>query len=124
MNAIAYDIIVRPIITEKTSRQMELGQYTFEVLPKANKIEIRKAIEEVFKVKVVKVNTIQVRSKPKRMGAPGRRPSSPSQRVRRSLSLRAQAPRQKGETSNGNQEISSHYAQPPSDGDARFFGNH
>ena len=69
MNAIAYDIIVRPIITEKTSRQMELGQYTFEVLPKANKIEIRKAVEEVFKVKVVKVNTIQVRSKPKRMGA-------------------------------------------------------
>ena len=69
MNATSYDIIVRPVITEKTSRQMELGQYTFEVLPKANKIEIRKAVEEVFKVKVVKVNTIQVRSKPKRMGA-------------------------------------------------------
>lgn len=69
MNAIAHDIIVRPVITEKTSRMMELGQYTFEVLPKANKIEIRKAVEEVFKVKVVRVNTIQVRSKPKRMGA-------------------------------------------------------
>ena len=68
MNAISYDIIVRPIITEKTSRQMELGQYTFEVLPEANKIEIRKAVEEVFKVKVVRVNTVQVRSKPKRMG--------------------------------------------------------
>ena len=54
MNAVAHDIIVRPIIT---------------VLPKANKIEIRKAVEEVFKVKVVRVNTIQVRSKPKRMGA-------------------------------------------------------
>ena len=53
MNATSYDIIVRPVITEKTSRQMELGQYTFEVLPKANKIEIRKAVEEVFKVKVV-----------------------------------------------------------------------
>ena len=38
------------------------------VLPKANKIEVRKAVEEVFKVKVVRVNTIQVRSKPKRMG--------------------------------------------------------
>lgn len=69
MNAVAYDIIVRPIITEKSSRLMEMGQYTFEVLPKANKIDIRNAVEEVFKVKVVKVNTIQVRSKPKRMGA-------------------------------------------------------
>ena len=69
MNAVAHDIIVRPIITEKTSKLMELGQYTFEVLPKANKIEVRKAVEEVFKVKVVRVNTIQVRSKPKRMGA-------------------------------------------------------
>jgi large subunit ribosomal protein L23 len=69
MNAVAHDILVRPIITEKTSRLMELGQYTFEVLPKANKIEVRKAVEEVFKVKVVRVNTIQVRSKPKRMGA-------------------------------------------------------
>jgi len=69
MNAVAHDIIVRPIITERTSALMELGQYTFEVLPKANKIEIRKAVEEVFNVKVVRVNTIQVRSKPKRMGA-------------------------------------------------------
>lgn len=69
MNVTSYDIIVRPIITEKTSRQMELGQYAFEVLPKANKIEIRKAVEEVFKVKVVKVNTLTVPSKPKRMGA-------------------------------------------------------
>lgn len=69
MRTTAHDIIVRPIITEKTSRMMEMGQYVFEVLPKANKIEIRKAIEEVFQVKVVRVNTIQVRSKPKRMGA-------------------------------------------------------
>lgn len=69
MNAVAHDIIIRPIITERTSALMELGQYTFEVLPKANKIEIRKAVEEVFNVKVVRVNTIQVRSKPKRMGA-------------------------------------------------------
>ena len=69
MNATAFDIIVRPIITERTSALMELGQYTFEVLPKANKIEIRKAVEEVFNVKGVRVNTIQVRSKPKRMGA-------------------------------------------------------
>lgn len=69
MKSVAHDIIIRPIITEKTSRMMELGQYTFEVLPQANKIEIRNAVEEVFKVKVAKVNTIKVRSKPKRMGA-------------------------------------------------------
>ena len=68
MNAIAYDVIVRPIITERTSSLMEMGQYTFEVLPKANKIEIRKAVEEVFNVKVVSVNTITVHAKPKRMG--------------------------------------------------------
>ena len=65
---IAHDIIVRPVITEKSSRQMEDGKYTFEVLPKANKVEVKKAVEEVFKVKVLKVHTIKVRSKPKRLG--------------------------------------------------------
>ena len=68
MNAVAHDIIVRPIITEKSSRLMALNKYTFEVLPGANKIEIRKAVEEVFKVKVASVHTIKVHSKPKRMG--------------------------------------------------------
>ena len=68
MNAVAHDIIVRPIITEKTSRMMELGQYAFEVLPKANKIEIRKAVETLFKTKVVDVRTMNVRGKRRRMG--------------------------------------------------------
>ena len=68
MIALAHDIIVRPVITEKSSRLMSQNKYTFEVLPKANKIEIRKAVEEVFKVKVSGVHTIKVRSKPKRMG--------------------------------------------------------
>lgn len=68
MKHLAHDIIVRPVITEKSSRMMEHNQYTFEVLPKANKVEIRKAVEEVFKVKVEKVRTIKVHSKPKRMG--------------------------------------------------------
>ena len=68
MNAVAHDIIVRPIITEKSSRLMALNKYTFEVLPGANKIEIRKAVEDVFKVKVASVHTIKVHSKPKRMG--------------------------------------------------------
>jgi large subunit ribosomal protein L23 len=68
MIALAHDIIVRPVITEKSSRLMSQNKYTFEVLPKANKIEIRKAVEDVFKVKVSSVHTIKVRSKPKRMG--------------------------------------------------------
>lgn len=68
MNAVAHDIIVRPIITEKSSRLMALNKYTFEVQPGANKIEIRKAVEDVFKVKVASVHTIKVHSKPKRMG--------------------------------------------------------
>jgi large subunit ribosomal protein L23 len=64
----AHDIIVRPIITEKSSRMMEDNKYTFEVHPQANKTEVRKAVETVFKVKVEKVHTLKVRSKPKRMG--------------------------------------------------------
>ncbi|MDR1884797.1 MAG: 50S ribosomal protein L23 [Synergistaceae bacterium] len=68
MIALAHDIIVRPIITEKSSRLMALNKYTFEVMPAANKIEIRRAVEEVFKVKVSSVHTIKVHPKPKRMG--------------------------------------------------------
>ena len=51
MNLVAHDIIIRPVVTEKSSRIMELNKYTFEVHPMANKIEIRKAVEVVFKVK-------------------------------------------------------------------------
>lgn len=69
MKLMAHDIIVRPVITEKSSRLMGLNKYTFEVHPHANKCEIRNAVETVFKVKVDSVHTIQVRSKPKRMGA-------------------------------------------------------
>jgi large subunit ribosomal protein L23 len=69
MKLLAHDIIVRPIITEKSNRMMEHNKYSFEVLPQANKIEIKEAVQAVFKVKVEKVNTIQVRSKPKRLGA-------------------------------------------------------
>jgi large subunit ribosomal protein L23 len=68
MIALAHDIIVRPVVTEKSSRLMSHNKYTFEVLPQANKIEIRKAVEEVFKVKVTSVHTINMPSKPKRMG--------------------------------------------------------
>ena len=69
MNLIAHDIIIRPIITEKSSALTEQNKYTFEVHRSANKIQIRKAIEQIFKVKVISVNTMNVPSKPKRMGA-------------------------------------------------------
>ena len=65
----AYDIIKRPIITEQSMEQTEMKRYTFEVAKNANKIEIAKAIEEIFGVKVAKVNTINMQGKAKRMGA-------------------------------------------------------
>ena len=63
-----YEIIKRPIITEKTTKLAETGVYTFEVDKKANKIEIASAIQTIFNVKVVKVNTINVLPKAKRVG--------------------------------------------------------
>ncbi len=63
-----YEIIKRPIITEKTTKLAESGVYTFEVDKRANKIEIANAIEEIFKVKVVSVNTINVLPKKKTVG--------------------------------------------------------
>ena len=77
MAATAYDIIKRPIITEQSMEQTELKRYTFEVDKRANKIEIAKAVEEIFGVKVAKVNTLNMQGKAKRLGAQpaGRRPS-------------------------------------------------
>ena len=73
----AYDIIKRPIISEQSMEQTEMKRYTFEVAKTANKIEIAKAVEEIFGVKVAKVNTIRMMGKMKRTGAypAGRRPS-------------------------------------------------
>lgn len=62
-----YDVIKRPIITEKTSGLAEKLQYTFEVDPKANKTEIKDAIEKIFNVTVVEVRTVNVHRKAKRM---------------------------------------------------------
>lgn len=62
------DIIIRPIITEASMQGIADKKYTFEVAKNANKIEIKKAIEELFKVKVADVNTVSVKAKPKRMG--------------------------------------------------------
>ena len=69
MNLTAHDIIIRPIITEKSSYLMALNKYTFEVHRDANKIQIRNAVEEVFNVKVASVNTINVKGKLRRRGA-------------------------------------------------------
>ena len=69
MSLSAHDVIISPVVTEKSSALMELNKYTFEVRRDVNKIQIRKAVEEAFKVKVLSVNTINVKSKPKRMGA-------------------------------------------------------
>ncbi len=63
-----YDIILRPVITEKSNRLMEdYGKYTFEVALDASKGEIKNAIQELFGVKVKKVNTMIVKPKKKRI---------------------------------------------------------
>lgn len=72
----AYDIVRKPVITEKSMNEMANKKYAFIVDVNANKTEIKKAIEEIFKVKVDKVNTVRVMGKMKRMGKnEGRRPS-------------------------------------------------
>ncbi len=64
-----HDIIKRPLITEKTSLQKEVSnQVSFEVDRKANRIEIKKAVEKIFNVNVAGVRTIQVKGKVKRRG--------------------------------------------------------
>jgi large subunit ribosomal protein L23 len=66
---IAHDIIRRPIITEKSTNQKdEFNQFSFEVAPKANRVEIKRAIEDVFSVRVSAVRTLHIRGKLKRRG--------------------------------------------------------
>ena len=64
----AYDIILRPIITEQSMEHLDLKKYVFEVARDANKIEIRKAVEEIFDVEVYKVTTLNMKGKEKRSG--------------------------------------------------------
>jgi len=84
------DVLVRPVITEKTNAGMQENKYTFIVPLNANKVEIRQAVESIFKVKVLDVNTVRVMGKVKRMGQhSGKRPDvkkaivkvSPGQRI-------------------------------------------
>ena len=62
------DIIIAPVITEKSNDGMQEGKYTFEVNKKATKVDIANAVEKLFEVKVLKVNTITVKGKEKRVG--------------------------------------------------------
>ena len=62
------EIIVRPIITEKSSSSTAEGKYTFEVNKKATKVQIAQAVEKLFSVKVLNVNTMTVKGKEKRVG--------------------------------------------------------
>ena len=65
---VAEDIIIAPIITEKSNMQVMEGKYTFKVAKKATKVEIRNAVEKLFEVKVLNVNTISMRGKERRVG--------------------------------------------------------
>ena len=62
------DIIIKPIITEESNACVQEGKYTFKVNKKATKVDIANAVEKLFEVKVLKVNTINVKGKEKRVG--------------------------------------------------------
>ncbi len=73
----AFDVIIAPVVTEKCNALMQENKYTFKVNPKAGRIEIARAVEELFKVKVAKVNVMNYSGKAKRAGRTmkmGRRP--------------------------------------------------
>src|SRR5574344_2249076 len=65
---LAEDIIIKPIVTEKSNDGLQGGKYTFKVNKKATKVDIAKAVEKLFGVKVLKVNTISVKGKEKKVG--------------------------------------------------------
>lgn len=62
------DIVLKPVITEKSMDELQAGKYTFKVATDANKAEIKKAVEVLFGVKVAKVNTMNCNGKEKRVG--------------------------------------------------------
>ncbi len=65
---LAEEIIIKPIITEKSNMEIQEGKYTFKVAKKATKIDIKNAVEKLFEVKVLNVNTMNVSGKSKRVG--------------------------------------------------------
>ena len=64
----AEDVIIKPIMTEKSYSEIANGKYTFEVALNSSKVEIKNAVEKLFEVKVLKVNTMTVKGKEKRVG--------------------------------------------------------
>ncbi len=69
------DIILKPIITERSIDMLPTGKYTFKVAPDANKVEIKKAVEKLFTVEVTKVNTLNCKGRTRRVGRfEGKRP--------------------------------------------------
>ena len=71
----SFDIIIKPILSEKSFSGIQMKRYTFKVAKNATKVDIKRAVEEVFGVEVAKVNTINVQGKVKRRGATsGKRP--------------------------------------------------
>ena len=65
---VAEDIILAPVVTEKSSDGIQDGKYTFRVNKKATKVDIKNAVEKLFEVKVLSVNTLMVKGKEKRVG--------------------------------------------------------
>jgi large subunit ribosomal protein L23 len=64
----AQDVVIRPLVTEKSTRLIEMGKYSFVVSRDANKIDIKNAVEQLFDVKVKAVNTLRIKGKPRRVG--------------------------------------------------------
>ena len=62
------DVIIKAIVREKTNDAVQLGKYTFKLNKKATKVDIKRAVEKLFSVKVEKVNTISIKGKEKRVG--------------------------------------------------------
>lgn len=89
----ARDLIKRPVITERSTEQMEDKKYTFEVDVRANKTQIKQAIEEIFEVDVLKVNTIKYKQKYRRFGR--FEGFKPAKKKKRSLRLQQTAKRSK-----------------------------
>lgn len=65
---VAEDIILAPVVTEKSSADIQEGKYTFKVAKNATKVDIKNAVEKLFEVRILKVNTLTVRGKEKRVG--------------------------------------------------------
>ena len=64
----SYDVILRPIISEQSMEHVDIKKYVFEVARDANKLEIKNAVEEIFDVEVIKVTTLNMKGKKKRVG--------------------------------------------------------